>query len=211
VLVGGVAHVPAVVEKLDGRRERTKRTRAAIVEGLTALLDEGRIEPTAAEIAERAGVAVRSIAQHFGSREELLLAVAEHHTLRLRALEGTRAREKESAATGMFEDRVAQFVAERARVLESSRAMRGAAAVVIAHSPAVARTLEGVAKGRRKETAELFASEIARQEDAEGAERTLALVTSGRAWDAMRGELGLGVKAARDQMAKMIRGALGAR
>ena len=29
--------------KLDGRRERTKRTRVAIVTALTELLDEGRI------------------------------------------------------------------------------------------------------------------------------------------------------------------------
>jgi AcrR family transcriptional regulator len=203
VLGGGVAHVSAVAEKVDGRRERTKRTRAAIVEALTALLDEGRIEPTAAVIAERAGVAVRSIAQHFASREELLLAVAEHHTARLHGVQ-----RRKPAAGGTFEERLARFVAERSQVLESSRAMRGAAAVVIAHSPSVARALEVVAKGRRKETAEIFAEEIARQPDAEGTERTLALVTSGRAWDAMRGELGLGVKGAREQLAKMVRGAL---
>jgi TetR/AcrR family transcriptional regulator of autoinduction and epiphytic fitness len=194
--------VPAVAEKVDGRRERTKRTRAAIVEALTALLDEGRIEPTAAVIAERAGVAVRSIAQHFSSREELLLAVAEHHTQRL-----PRARAGEDAG-GTFDERLARFVAKRARELEVSRAMRGAAAVVLADSPAVARALETVAKGRRKETAETFAEEIARQPDAMAAERTLALVTSGRAWDAMRAELGLGVKGARDQLATMVRRAL---
>ncbi|MGO8992954.1 MAG: TetR/AcrR family transcriptional regulator [Polyangiaceae bacterium] len=187
----------AVVVKLDGRRERTKRTRAAIVEALTAILDEGRIEPTAAEIAERAGVAVRSIAQHFASREDLLLAVAEHHT--------TRVKRAAIEAESPFEERLARFVAERSRALEASRAMRGAAAVVIAHSPSVARALEQVAKGRRRETAELFAAEIARQGDPDGAERTLALVTSGRAWDAMRAELGLGVKGAREQMGKMVR------
>jgi TetR/AcrR family transcriptional regulator of autoinduction and epiphytic fitness len=193
--------MPAVVEKLDGRRERTKRTRAAIVEALTALLDEGRIEPTAAEIAERAGVAVRSIAQHFASREELLLAVSEHHATRLR---------RPVIEAGLpFEERLAKLVGERGRALEASRAMRGAAAVVIAHSPSVARALERVAKERRRETAEIFAVEIARAADPESAERTLALVTSGRAWDAMRAELGLTVKGAKEQMGKMLRGALG--
>ena len=73
-LVPTVSAKAAQPAKIDGRHERTKRTRAAIVGALTELLDEGRIEPTAVEIAERASVAVRSIGQHFASREELLLA-----------------------------------------------------------------------------------------------------------------------------------------
>jgi len=182
------------VGKVDGRRERTKRTRAAIVLALTELLDEGRI-------AERAGVAVRSIGQHFATREELLLAIAEHHAERL-------AHETVDPRVG-FEARAEQFAAVRARVLEASQAMRGAAAVVLARSPAVARALEHVAKERRAETARTFAGEIAAAVDPETTERTLALVTSGRAWDAMRSELGLSAKGARAQLAKMIRAALG--
>jgi AcrR family transcriptional regulator len=184
-------------EKVDGRRERTKRTRRAIVEALTDLLDEGRIEPTAAEIAERAGVAVRSIAQHFASREELLLAVAEHHAGRLRpaGVDGD----------GPFAARLAAFVVARGRVLEASRAMRGAAQVVIARSPSVARALEAAAKQRRKETRQIFAKELASSPDAERVERAVALVASGRSWDAMRTELGLGAAAAREQMEWALR------
>jgi TetR/AcrR family transcriptional regulator of autoinduction and epiphytic fitness len=187
--------------KVDGRRERTKRTRAAIVGALTDLLDEGRIEPTAVQIAERAGVAVRSIAQHFASREELLLAVARHHTERLAHTAVDR--------QGSFEERLEAFVAARARLLEGSTAMRRAAAVVLGHSPAVAQALEQVAKERRKETATLFAAELSAAKDPVAVERAVALVTSGRAWDVLRGEMGLGAKAAREQLAFMLRGALG--
>jgi AcrR family transcriptional regulator len=190
-------------EKVDGRRERTKRTRAAIVLALTGLLDEGRIEPTAAEIATRANVAVRSIGQHFSTREELLLAVAEHHAERLA--------HAPVEATASFETRCDQFVSMRARLLEESRAMRGAAAVVLARSPSVAKALERVARERRAETARTFAKELAVVKDPETTERTLALVTSGRAWDAMRGELGLGAKAAREQLGRMIREVLAPR
>jgi TetR/AcrR family transcriptional regulator of autoinduction and epiphytic fitness len=190
-------------EKVDGRRERTKRTRAAIVLALTELLDEGRIEPTAAEIAARAKVAVRSIGQHFSTREELLLAVAEHHAERLA--------HAPADATASFEVRCEQFVSTRARLLEESRAMRGAAAVVLARSPSVAKALERVARERRAETARTFAKELAAAKDPETTERTLALVTSGRAWDAMRGELALGVKAAREQLVRMIREAVAPR
>jgi AcrR family transcriptional regulator len=186
--------------KIDGRRERTKRTRAAIVGALTELLDEGRIEPTAAEIAERAGVAVRSIAQHFASREELLLAVASHHVERL-AHPAIR-------ENGSFDERLEAFVAARARSLEASSAMRRAAAVVLARSPSVARALDDAARERRKEAARFFSNEIAACSDVHAAERAVALVGSGRTWDALRGEIGLGVKAAREQLGFMLRAAL---
>jgi AcrR family transcriptional regulator len=184
-------------EKVDGRRERSKRTRAAIVGALTALLDEGRIEPTAVDIAGRAGVAVRSIGQHFASREELLLAVADHHRQRLA--------HATADASAPLEERLARFVAARSRELEASRAMRGAAAVVLARSPGVARALHVVAEQRRAEAARVFAAEIASAKDPRVTERSLALLTSGRTWDALRIELRLSVAAAREQLTSMLR------
>lgn len=192
----------AIVEKVDGRRERSKRTRAAIVSALTELLDEGRIEPTAADVAKRAGVAVRSIAQHFATREELLLAVAAHHSQRLEHDHGT----LDGGAS--FEERLDRFVTARARELEASRAMRGAAAVVQARSPAVAHALQRAAERRRAEAARVFAAEIEKTADPKATERTVALITSGRAWDALRTDMRLGQKAARDQLALSLRCAL---
>lgn len=192
----------ADVQKVDGRRERSKRTRAAIVAALTELLDEGRIEPTAADVAKRAGVAVRSIAQHFATREELLLAVAAHHSERLEQDHGA------AGGDATFDARLDRFVTTRARELEASRAMRGAAAVVQARSPAVAHALQRVAERRRVEAARIFAAEIERASDPKATERTVALITSGRAWDALRTEMRLGQKAARDQLAMSLRCAL---
>jgi len=186
--------------KIDGRRARTTRTRAAIVNALTDLLDEGHIEPTAAEIAHRAGIAVRSVGQHFASREDLLLAVAEHHAQRVAT--------EPIDPDAPFEVRLDRFVAQRAKILEASMAMRRAAAVVVARSPSVTRALDTVARRRREETAVLFAREIAAREDPVAAERAVALVASGRAWDALRGELGLGAKAARVQLAHLIHAVL---
>jgi AcrR family transcriptional regulator len=193
-------HTPHTPPKVDGRRERTKRTHAAIVEALTALLDEGRIEPTAAEIAARAGVATRSVGQHFASRERLMLAVAAHHQARLvpSAID-------EGASLKV---RLSSFVRDRTRILEGSRAMRRAAAVVADRSSAVTTALGRVARQRRQESALLFAAEIARCVDPLATERTVALVTSGRAWDALREELGMSTKAAAAQIARMLEDAL---
>ncbi len=89
--------------------------------------------------------------------------------------------------------------------------MRGAAAVVLARSPSVARALERVARERRAETARTFAKELAAAKDPATTERTLALVTSGRAWDAMRSELALGARVAQRQLGRMIREVLAPR
>jgi AcrR family transcriptional regulator len=199
-------HPVAVSEKtpkIDGRRERTKRTRVAIVTALTELLDQGRIEPTAAEIAEAAGVALRSIGQHFASREELLVAVAEHNATRFPV--------PEYDVAASFEDRLAAFVKDRARILEASRPMRQAAAVVAGRSPGVTEALRRATDGRRAVSARLFAKEIAQAEDAEATERAVALVTSGRAWDALRVDLGLGTATARQQLAFTLKGLLARR
>jgi AcrR family transcriptional regulator len=191
---------PANTPKPDGRRERTKRTRVAIVAALTELLDEGRIEPPAAEIAERAGVALRSIGQHFASREELLLAVAEHNA--------TRFPQVILDVNASFEDRLSAFVKDRSKVLEASRVMRQAAAVVAARSPAVADAVQRAAAERRAASARLFAREIAQSEDPEATDRAVSLVTSGRAWDSLRRDMGLGTTAARQQLTFTIRALL---
>ena len=68
------------------------------------------------------------------------------------------------------DERLARFASRSARSVprEASRAMRGAAAVVLARSPAVARTLERVAKERRAETARTFGREIAACQNVQG-------------------------------------------
>lgn len=190
----------ATSSKPDGRRERTKRTRVAIVTALTELLDEGRIEPPAAEIAERAGVALRSIGQHFGSREELLLAVAEHNAARFP--------QAPFDVSASFEDRLSAFVKDRAKALEASRAMRQAAAAVAARSPSVAAAVRRAAAERRAVSARLFAPEIAQSEDPEATSRAVALLTSGRAWDSLRSDMSLGTTTAREQLAFTLRALL---
>src|SRR4051794_13288243 len=56
----------------DGRAARSVRTRRAIVDALRALHHEGDLRPTAPRVAERAGVSVRTVWQHFDDLETLL-------------------------------------------------------------------------------------------------------------------------------------------
>lgn len=59
------------VATTDGRRRRAHASREAIVEALVALYADGHADPSAAEIAERAGVSERSLFRHFDDIDDL--------------------------------------------------------------------------------------------------------------------------------------------
>ena len=64
-------------DEVDGRIARGKRARTAIVDALLALIEAGELRPSAARIAERAGVSLRSVFQHFRDVESLFAAMAD--------------------------------------------------------------------------------------------------------------------------------------
>jgi hypothetical protein len=64
--------------KVDGRRQRSVRTRLAIIEAYLELLRRDPRMPTAVQIAEAAGYSVRSIFERFADLNELSLATADH-------------------------------------------------------------------------------------------------------------------------------------
>ena len=71
---------------IDGRTARSQRTRSAIVAACIELVEEGDLRPTAPRVAERAGVSVRSVFQHFDDLEGLFAAVGDRVLERLLGL-----------------------------------------------------------------------------------------------------------------------------
>ena len=55
----------------DGRRQRSDRSRRKIIEAMFELLREGNMSPTAAEVAERANVGLRTVFRHFEDMESI--------------------------------------------------------------------------------------------------------------------------------------------
>ena len=189
--------------RVDGRRLRAVRTRAAIVTALYELVRDGDPAPTAAQVATRAGVALRSIGQHFPSREALLAAVAEHHTARV-------ARRAPIPTGGPLAPRLAGFVKARADELERTAPLRRAIAAMPAPSEAVLDAQRKDRDRRRAELAAAFAPEI---EAAPSADRArlldrLYVVSSGPSWDAMRAHLGLPARAAATQLGMLLEAVL---
>lgn len=62
---------------VDGRRLRSERSRKAIIDAALELMQEGTLVATAQQVAERAGVGIRSFFRHFEDMGSLAMAIDE--------------------------------------------------------------------------------------------------------------------------------------
>jgi TetR/AcrR family transcriptional regulator of autoinduction and epiphytic fitness len=171
---------------IDGRAARAARTRDAIVEASVALVEEGDVRPTAPRIAERAGVSVRSVFQHFDDLPALHTAVVHRVVERLAVLV------LPVDTTLPLDERIDAFARNRATLLEAVTPFRRAAAV---HGPFAPELRDAVAQGSaflRQEVEAAFAPELAAASPPDRREVLDALATAASwgAWDALRGEAG---------------------
>jgi AcrR family transcriptional regulator len=58
-------------DKPDGRLQRSERSRRLIIDATQELVGEGVLVPTAQQIADRAGVGIRTLFRHFADMESL--------------------------------------------------------------------------------------------------------------------------------------------
>ncbi len=195
---GAAAKAATPTPVRDGRHLRSERTRAAIVSALLTLADQGELAPTAQQIADAAGVALRSIRQHFATREELFVAAAAEHARRTKDLRV----DVESAAP--LAARIAAFARVRSKELENTAPLRHAAALAEDTSQIVARAMSAARAHRRKDVARVFAKELLGAADSEVLLDQLDLLTSGRAYDMLRRDRGHSEATARSRMERFL-------
>lgn len=189
---------------MDGRTARARRTREAIVDACVAMVEEGDLRPTAPRVAERAGVSVRSVFQHFDDLPSLYTALSRRVAERMGALLVPVDPALPTA------ERVGAFVAHRAALLEAMTPYRRAAQV---HGPFSPQVREAVAVGSevlRRDVSDTFAPELAAagpEVDGELVD-ALAAAASGATWDALRIEAGASPVAASAAMARTLRALL---
>jgi TetR/AcrR family transcriptional regulator of autoinduction and epiphytic fitness len=190
----------ATTNMADGRAARAARTREAVVEALLALIDEGSPRPTAREIADRAGVSLRSVYVHFDDLEDLFTAAANKTYERMAALISRLPTE------GPLTERIDAFVAQRCRLMEVGGALRHAAVLQEPFSPTLANVMRLVRKAARDEVERVFATELDRRQGA-ARERLLAavdLATNGASWETLRTHDGLSFDKAAEVVAEML-------
>ncbi|MFN8016868.1 MAG: TetR/AcrR family transcriptional regulator [Acidimicrobiales bacterium] len=187
---------------MDGRTARAVRTKDAIVEACLALIDEGDLRPTGPRIAERAGVSVRSIFQHFDDLDALFGAVGEKVAQRLAGLIA------HIDPTGPLEERIDAFVLQRTEVLEAVTPVLRAALVYAASSEEIRRQFDDGHRFFGDQVDQTFAPELAAAPEPDRLRDALVVASSWPAWDLLRGPEGRSVEEARASVAKLVRAAL---
>jgi AcrR family transcriptional regulator len=190
----------------DGRSARTHRTRDAVVESLLAWLRDGNLRPTAKDIAERAGISVRSVYVHFDDLDDLFCAASEHQGALVADLV------REIPATGSFDERLTAVVEQRIRVFEAILPVQRAAALQEPFSPTLQTILRTMRDYQRSEIERVFAAELDRVPPVTRSAVLDAahLVAVEESWAQLRGPHGLDVARSRTALETALRALLGA-
>lgn len=191
---------------IDGRSARALRTREAIVDALLALIDDGELKPPAPRIAQRAGVSLRSIYQHFEDLEALFAAAHKRYTERLLAIA------KEVPDSGPFEERLDAFVDQRAQIMEAVTPARRASLLQEPFSQQLRDGRNRIYELATAEVVRVFRHELGSVEDERRSDvvAAVSMVSSWEAWEHLR-QGGLDQDRAREVMRMTLAALLGAR
>lgn len=105
---------PELVPQLsaDGRRERSRSSRAKIVQAMLDLVARGDVAPSAARVADHAGVGLRTVFRHFDDMDSLYREMSEQ----IDASVADMVRQPFAGAT--WRDRLLELTDRRARIFE---------------------------------------------------------------------------------------------
>jgi AcrR family transcriptional regulator len=177
----------------DGRMARSHRTREGIVDAMRALHNDGDLRPTAARVAERAGVSLRTVWQHFEDLGAMLVEAG---------------RRDFEIVVNLIElvdpqlplaDRVLAFAGQRARVLEEMTPAWRASRIQEPFSPELQRSKTRMLALARAEMEMAFAPELDRLGPRPRAELAGAVhgVSIWAFWESLRTEVCLDREQAR--------------
>lgn len=180
----------------DGRRQRTERSRNAIVNAALDLINEGQLTPTAQQISERAGVGIRTFFRHFEDMNQLSKAVDE--SIRDDYIELTLGGDRQ----GSVAERITHAVEQHADLYDrNSNIILSAAAMrwkneFLVHN--YAKTQRGLRKDLDNWLPELLEVDRTTREAVDA-------IASFEMWHRLRGHQGLSKKSSIEIVSKLIK------
>jgi AcrR family transcriptional regulator len=179
----------------DGRVRRGERSGQAIVGALLGLVGEGILEPTAQQVAARAGVGIRTVFRRFSDMESLFAEMsARVQAEALPLVLGSR-------PTGGLEERARAVVDQRAAFFERIASYKRSANLKRWRSPFLRDGHARLVRGLRADLTRWLPELRSAPEDVVNA---LDLVTSFEAWDRLRTEQRLGRERAQAVVERMV-------
>ena len=149
------AVVTVIDPDVDGRRLRRTNNREAVLDALGELFAEGNYEPSTAEIAERAGLSLRSLFRYFDDVDDLYRAAIERALDAARPLLDVGVGSDATTAT-----KVDHVVAARMRLYDEIEPAARAARVCAHRHEVVAAQIAESRSFLRHQLARLFAPEL---------------------------------------------------
>jgi AcrR family transcriptional regulator len=187
------------IEELDGRRQRSNESRRRIALAMLELAREGEVDPSANEVADRAGVGRRTVFRLFNDMEGLYREMHGVMTERLTPMFA-------APFTGKtWRERVDELIERRSRIFEEMLPIKSAAEVHRHHSEFLQSGHRKITKLQRQALLEVLPASIAQGEKLEA----LDLVLSFEAWRRLRHEQRLPVKQATATLRMLARALLG--
>ncbi len=183
-------------EAVDGRVQRSIRSRQRILDAMVELVQKGELQPTGQQVADRAGVGLRTVFRHFEDMETL------YSELRERIERELRPQVESPPAEGSFDVRLRGFARGRAKAFERMAMFQRSERIQRWRSPVLR---DAHTSFLREERAHLLASfpELC---DAPAELRHAIEVVSGfEFWDLLRSDQGLGAARAEDTLRETLR------
>jgi len=107
-----------ITATMDGRHRRSQQSRQRIIDAIVELIHDGVLEPTAEQVSDRAGLAMRTVFRHFNDMDSLYREISRRMYARVLSIaaDGHEADDWQTA--------LAQLVDRRAKVYEELMPMR---------------------------------------------------------------------------------------
>ena len=196
----------ATAARPDGRFERSRRTRTAVIDALLELQAEGELSPSAKRVAEQAGVSPRTMYLHFADMEALFVEVGDRFLARLAGIG------EPVPHTGPFEAHGSGCSASGAP-RSSRRCFRcSARPASVSRSPqhcSPTGTATCSPTTWRSMLCSLPGSQALPGPARSHVRAGVHLATCAAGWDVLRDDRGLDLPSATDVMARTLRGLLG--
>jgi AcrR family transcriptional regulator len=190
----------AAAKKPDGRLLRSERSRQLIIDASQELVNEGVLVPTAQNVADRAGVGIRTVFRHFADMETLFSTMDTQlrETYEDLFLGGDR--------TGTLSDRIQHAIERRATAYEKFSPLMLSTRAQMWRSPTLQKNYARNQRGLRRDLAD-WLPEMA---DLSTLKReAVDAAASFETWNRLRNHQGLSKKTSMEVVYEMLRLAFG--
>jgi len=147
----------------DGRRLRRDRNRAAVVDALLQLYEEGNLQPSSDEIAVRAGLSPRSLFRYFDDIDDLCRAAISRQQERVLPLVML-----DTSPEVSLDERIAALVKQRVQLFEAIGSVGTVSRLRAPFQPLIAEELGQSRHLFRAQIKRLFATELSAAGPARG-------------------------------------------